>query len=396
MVNHSREAGLKHWVLGLCLALLVQSDAIVAVSADDELPDLKVEFVSLPIPSGSRDVQIRITNISDWWADETSARVETTAPQAGNVVTGIKIENLDPGQSTLVKYTLAAGCNGHKVKVVVAAAKNYAGLPETATGNNQDEKIVCSASGQPEPKPFDPDSAAVVVRPSDRISDIIKSTELDEDVLAQPPINIGAEETLTLRPAVLKSVVQHRGIGGIGADSFRSQLENETPVVGWAQDEGGALTRDWVSEAQTAVYFDLAPLDRVERKVINTAFLAFDEAGVLWTSGSGQEEFKPRGCVEVLALATDDWLGSGGVAAFVPSAFYDDAPMPIPNTRTRQWNVKGHVLSQTQDPGDQSLRHGYVLKGGMQLNALQGQDETKCMSAVQNIRLVVSFARLSN
>jgi hypothetical protein len=166
--------------------------------------------------------------------------------------------------------------------------------------------------------------------------------------------------------------------------------------VGWAQDEGGALTRDWVSEAQTAVYFDLAPLDRVERKVINTAFLAFDEAGVLWTSGSGQEEFKPRGCVEVLALATDDWLGSGGVAAFVPSAFYDDAPMPIPNTRTRQWNVKGQVLSQTQDPGDQSLRHGYVLKGGMQLNALQGQDETKCMSAVQNIRLVVSFARLSN
>jgi hypothetical protein len=101
-----------------------------AMLAEDERSDLKLEFVRLPMPNDERDVQFRVTNVSTWWADATTVTVQTVAPGPANPM-ALFVENLDPGQSTIVTYTLGAGCDAHEVVAVLAPAKNYAGAPET-------------------------------------------------------------------------------------------------------------------------------------------------------------------------------------------------------------------------------------------------------------------------
>jgi hypothetical protein len=135
--------------VALAAGLLAGTQAPARAMEDGERPDLKVEFVGLPLSATQRDVQIRVTNVSAWWADQTTARIQTVSPQAGNVV-DLAVENLDPGQSTTLTYTLGAACTGQVVKVEVAAAKNYAGVPESNLANNQLQAQVCPATPQPQ------------------------------------------------------------------------------------------------------------------------------------------------------------------------------------------------------------------------------------------------------
>src|SRR5262245_39516779 len=91
------------------IPLIVLSSLLTVLPAwAAEEPDLKLELVG--VETGAREVQFKVTNVSQWWADETSARFETVSPSPGNLQTGIFVENLDPGQSTIVKYTLTAPC----------------------------------------------------------------------------------------------------------------------------------------------------------------------------------------------------------------------------------------------------------------------------------------------
>src|SRR6266487_3278757 len=118
--------------VALALVLLAGGPASTAVRAADPTPDLKIELVGLPLSNTQRELQVRVTNVSNnVWAQESTARIETVKPTAGNVVKDIFVENLDPGQSTTFKYTLDADCNGHEVKAEVSAGKNYAGEPES-------------------------------------------------------------------------------------------------------------------------------------------------------------------------------------------------------------------------------------------------------------------------
>jgi hypothetical protein len=119
----------------LLFALSLSSPAVTAL-AEDEIPDLRVEFLPLPLPNDERNVRFRVTNISTWWADETTLAVQTVSPGPPNPA-ALFVENLDLGQSTIVTYTLAAGCDAHEVVAVLVPAKNHAGVLEITLANNR-------------------------------------------------------------------------------------------------------------------------------------------------------------------------------------------------------------------------------------------------------------------
>src|SRR6266540_3734511 len=112
-----RPASVRGGLLGAILALALLAGGPAGARAEDESPDLQVELLRtdggpLPLSDGQQELQVRITNVSVWWATETALRVETVSPEAGNVLE-IAVENLDPGQSVTYPYTLAAACAGH-------------------------------------------------------------------------------------------------------------------------------------------------------------------------------------------------------------------------------------------------------------------------------------------
>jgi hypothetical protein len=132
----------------MSLSILLSDFMPVRAMDDDERPDLTIEAVDLPIPQGQREVFFRVTNQSTWWADETTAHIATVLPTYEGPA-DLFVENLDPGQSTILVYTLAAGCNGQVVRAEVAAAGNWEGVTEGNLANNVIQSEVCSA---PKPK----------------------------------------------------------------------------------------------------------------------------------------------------------------------------------------------------------------------------------------------------
>ena len=125
--------------------------------AEDELPDLDVTFRGL---NGQREVNLVVRNLSkEWWADETTIKVETLPPKSPNSKE-LFVENLDedsgkPGKNslTLIKYMLTEDCDGHVIRAEVKPAKNWAGLAETKLANNRLETQVCPPKGAPKPEP---------------------------------------------------------------------------------------------------------------------------------------------------------------------------------------------------------------------------------------------------
>jgi hypothetical protein len=132
----------------MSLSILFGANTPVRAMDDDERPDLTIEAVGLPIPQGQREVFLRVTNQSIWWADETTAHIATVSPTY-DAPTDLFVENLDPGQSTILVYTLPTGCTGQVVRAEVAAAGNWAGVTEGNLANNVIQSEVCSA---PKPK----------------------------------------------------------------------------------------------------------------------------------------------------------------------------------------------------------------------------------------------------
>ena len=156
-------------LVALALVPLASGFSSTAVTAADERPDLKIELLGLPLAGSQREVQVKITNVSKWWSDETKLRVETTPAAAGNVLNR-DVENLDPGQSVTFRYTLAAACGMQspntnvlfgdyfadnasdiKIRAAVSAGKNYEGVMESGDllKNNSAEASACVATTPP-------------------------------------------------------------------------------------------------------------------------------------------------------------------------------------------------------------------------------------------------------
>jgi hypothetical protein len=156
-----------NWIAAaLTLAILLAASVSPALARDEsERPELKVELVGLPLAAAQRDVKLRVTNTSAWWANETKLKVETVSPTTGNAKT-FDVENLDPGQSATFTYTLAAPCDGQVVKAQVTAGKNYAGVPEANLANNTVQAQACPPKTQPKPQPASKPQAAPSSQPA--------------------------------------------------------------------------------------------------------------------------------------------------------------------------------------------------------------------------------------
>lgn len=187
-------------------------------------------------------------------------------------------------------------------------------------------------------------------------------------------------------------------------------------MVGWGQAEHGWLGQNcFAFVLERAVQFDRTLLDQVPGKRIIKAVLTYDEAEApkcdlvagysyrCWQSGTGAPERKPQGCVVVRA-PTMDWIGNGGsIQGRVPAA--EGAAAGIRRIDARTWDVTSQVSWQL-DPrtvplhadrnSGPSVGFGLVLSGGPSINQLTAQDNTVCVSEVQNVAIEITYEVLSS
>ena len=182
--------------------------------------------------------------------------------------------------------------------------------------------------------------------------------------------------------------------------------------VGWGQFED---MNCWAIVSQRAVLFNTAPLDNIPEKTIDRAVLTYDESrgcwggpydpvpagpatvSDCWQSGGGAPEFKPDGCVVVRATA-QEWLNKGIKG---PLPYITTSRPTITRIGTREWDVTEPFRWQLdprniglQPPGAPPVTPGYgfLLTGGItSLDQLTGDDETFCMSGVENVQLHVTY-----
>jgi hypothetical protein len=387
----------------LALVLLVAGATSARAQTQDERADLRIDLIGLPLGRGDQVVQVRITNASEWWADATTARVQTIAPGAGHVL-DIDVENLDPGQTVVYTYALAAPCDAHVVKAEVAAAKNYAGVAEAQLANNLVQAQVCSPRQALQSLNFD---GVVPIDPNAPIGSVLgpgaPQPSVDEKLLA-------GTHTITLWPDTWKPA----GLGKVYDNhcGWLSGIGGLLGHVGWGQSETGEFPNNGACGAevfQVAVQFERQPLDRVRDKTVNRVVLTYEESpGVYcpmvlgytfscWQSGDWKPEHKPDGCV-VVRVPSVDWANTP-TSGLIP---YSTSTHPaVVRLGTREWDVTEPFSWQNDPkryiglvgPGSNvgAPGHGFLLTGGPSLDELTADDSTICISQLTNVRLLVTY-----
>ena len=111
------------------------------------------------------------------------------------------------------------------------------------------------------------------------------------------------------------------------------------------------------ASTQLAVQFDTSLFDRIENKRVDRAVLVYDEVqafgcrarlpggGPCWTSGSGQQEDKPGGCV-VVRIPSTDWTANPPSGEF---PYITSGRPSVNRLSVREWDVTEPFRWQT-DP----------------------------------------------
>jgi hypothetical protein len=376
-------------------ALLALSTVVAALPtpalADDEDPDLKIEVAGLA--SDQKTVRFVVTNVGKEKAPATKATVETLSPGAANEKT-FEIPSLAKrGGKHEFAYTLAAPCDGHRVRGIVELKK------DENPGNNDVEATVCEPKPKPESKPQGqpkPDS-----KPSGGVAGTLEearttgglervqsggvTSTLEEARMAgnlerldsTPAHMRPGTHTIVLQPSAARTIKQTKGDGLSPPTSDH---------VGWYQYEG--FGSDVVAVHQLAVAFDLSEYDTIDRKFVSKAVLSFDESPAYWKNGDGSDRFVD-GCVAQLGIASTEWA-SRNLNARVPSTLYED----VTPSGKQEWDVTHHVRDQLREPDNAALRYGYTLDGSLMIHQLDADDHSSCMSEVTNVRLTITYTVL--
>ncbi len=418
-------------VLALAVSLLALSPGVGRADPGEE-PDLKIEVVGLKDGS-KRDVLVRVTNVSDWWADETEATIQAVGPGAGNVVKK-KVHDLNtkdeaplPDHLDLT-YTLAADCKpGVTVRAALSTAVNYDGDKEKNLLNNIHEREVCPSAGSPAAKPgtgTEPaakpgpatkpggetpriDFSALLLDPRTRLNGSIPP------LVVLPEHKQPGQHTVTLDP--------NQSLQPMAVKLFRTWHNNcvlvpgevdgpdqEGVLIGWFQEELDGGTPCMAAVWQLGLSFDDTVLREIPNKTIDRAVLSFDEEAGLcwkdreedrgwescWTNGDGEPQPKPNGCV-IVGVPTADWR-NGTVKGLIPTA----ARSLVKRITPREWHVTDHFSWQLDSstkpltmPGTEPIPtgFGFLLSGNADINKLESEDNTRCTSAVKNVRLQVTY-----
>ena len=425
----------------LLLLVPVATPAPVGYADEDERPDLQIEVVGLQ--SGSqRDVVVRVTNISAWWSDRTTATVETLAPTAGGAQT-FDIPDLNTADEAPLPdtyeftYTLAHDCNGDVVKASLSSGTNYEGVEEANLDNNQAQLQVCGGANAPA---LPQGVTAPGVKPQQVSPGSTGPAKSDVRVIDQPaapgaavPVVYG--RMLAAAPApgphmatLPLSISLRRGAdatfhGGFhAAECFPVSISNLEPkfVVGWGEYEwfGSPCMADVY---QVAVSFDKGELAQApDGTSVDRVILGYDEIemptpfcnGVVpglgledpdissrcWRSGGGKPEPKPNGCV-VLRVPATEWRNNEFPHGLMPAVNDPRAPR-LAQVSPREWDVTDVYRWQNvanarplTPPGQAPAPSGFgfLLAGAGDINELQGEDSTSCVSWVTNVHLTVSY-----
>jgi hypothetical protein len=211
--------------------------------------------------------------------------------------------------------------------------------------------------------------------------------------------------THTMDLSVARSMKRH--VWKTFNDCTASSLQNDQLLVGWEQtDLDGSPC--FAASTQLAVQFNTSMLDSIEDKVITQAVLVYEETqatgcrvglpggGPCWTSGSGQPEDKPNGCV-VVRIPSTDWTASPPSGEFPTITSGRPA---VNRLGVREWDVTEPFLWQTV-PGAMPLSpptgpgfipgFGFLLTGGLTIDQLEAEDNTNCLSELSNIRLRTTY-----
>jgi hypothetical protein len=325
-----------------------------------------------------------VTNVGKWWADHTTATVETIAPTRGNKVEE-DVLDLDPRQQPQgptdykyeFDYRLAAACQpGLKVKASLSTAVTFNGNKEAATdlGNNVDEREPCPNAVPPGgqggvglargPAPGEPTTpqeieAAYWVKPGEH------SRMLDKPSMLQTHLVRVVNEGLL-------GCIQPMG-------PFDAAPSATDAQVGYQFfDQFGCDKNNFF---QLVVNFDLKWLKDVESKLLGRADLIVGETVVESLNNDG-EPIPASTCIGRLSLAPaaitpGQLLGGEEVGARLP-----DSP-----GQTRTWNVIGEVTKGIVR--DNPPLTGFVLHAvNENLNA---ESEAACISRIFTVQLKLDY-----
>jgi hypothetical protein len=158
-----------------------------------------------------------------------------------------------------------------------------------------------------------------------------------------------------------------------------------------------------------AVMFDTSLLRRIQDEMITRAVLTYDEqpatvcfqelgGNSCWTSGSGQRENKPNGCV-VVRIPPTDWTAAAPTGDF-PYITHPSGRPTVRRLDTRSWDVTEPFRWQEQlgamplqPPTGPALNKGFgfLLTGGLTTGQLDAEDNTSCLSQLSKIRLRMTY-----
>jgi hypothetical protein len=351
------EFGLVAFGLMLATTLSVWESPVYAA---DETPDLVVETSKV----SSQVVELKVTNKSKWWANETMMTVQAVGQQtiAGTTQPhqqgqAFPIENLDPGQSTSVTFTLQVPCMQHTVTANVVPAANYEDVKETNTRNNTITVPLCSS----------PPAAQPAADPDALIEFGGCACQGNEP---KPPVN--REKAVSVRADGATDVSQGEG-GGLFADDYTVVYIAASPEfaanVGWNQIAGTDV-------ASYGVHFSNGFLDWSNSK-INSAVLTYEESELFWTSGGGGHENKP-GCVTRIFTTPTIEVTGQFQSTFLQAVY----------PASKRIDLTAYLQSQTAGRGS-APNLNFVLRGAM--DSVDGDDKASCQSSVRNPVLDIKF-----
>jgi len=176
-------------------------------------------------------------------------------------------------------------------------------------------------------------------------------------------------------------------------------------MVGWGQAEIGWLGQNCMSFVlERAVQFDRTLLDMIPSKMVERVVLSYDEVEAplcplvlgytyrCWQNGDGHYEQKANGCI-VVRIPSFDWVRSGGaVPGRLPT--FEEWKQPISRINARQWDVTSPVSWQLDSPSPPlggSRGFGLLLTGSPTIDGLTAQDNTVCVSELQNITFEITY-----
>jgi hypothetical protein len=378
---------MRHTALRVIPALAWAAGVLIPLAPEPALavdpPDLKIEHVGFWGPNDDRGIQFRVTNVGALAASAGKAHVQTLSPPPTNVAEP-SYPSLGPGRSFTFKYELAAPCNGHVVRAGVSATADG----EKEYDNNFWQGPVCQAKPGSEPKPQGP----VTRLPDDSIltlprDDVVAAPNERSLCLAMIVPTCPGEWTITLEPSATQ-----RYFAGVHREREFVSLCGLPPflaegmVVGWYQQETvseglfGIEDRQcaYVAEAQTRANFNHSLFDALPNARVSKAELTFDEgAGVRRDTDS-----TPRPgdrCVTTVDIATEEF--SDSLAA-------GESYRKVPADGPRQVDVRSAFQQQVWN---ELPRLGFLLRGSISLDQLEGEGQSSCMTILENIRLHVTY-----